>query len=274
MSGRYNSPIWPHPLTANRTTNRTIILTRIFDDLRYIISVYTTRCYYVNKMLETIEINPEQDADCCFICLHGLGANGYDFVSEPGKTPMGMPKNLNMRFVFPHAPVRKITWADGKQLRGWFNVVSLDEGDYRDDIVGMTDSAELIQGLIEAEVSRGIPSTRIVLGGFSQGGVMALYLGLRSQRQLGGIVSLSAWLAGRETVTAAQDNINGSTPIFIAHGTADDLIPLDWAEKSHASLVKLGYDVAMLEYPMGHNICAKELLDLGFWAHRVLTRSS
>lgn len=221
-------------------------------------------------MLETIEINPERSANCCFICLHGLGASGYDFISEAGVQPMGMPKDLVMRFVFPHAPVRKITWTSGGKLRAWFDIVNFNETDYQDDIVGMAHSAKLIQGLIEAEIARGIPSTRIILGGFSQGGVMALYLGLRYQRQLGGIVSLSAWLAQHEKVIAARDNINGNTPIFIAHGTTDHLIPLDWAEKSHASLNKLGYNVETFKYPMGHSVCTEELADLGAWVQTVL----
>ncbi len=224
-------------------------------------------------MLEIIEIDTQKDAKYSFICLHGLGADGYDFMVTEGKQPLDIPRDLNMRFVFPHAPRRKITAVGAAEMRAWFDITATTiDARNRDDILGMEASAVLIEELIKREIERGIPSNKIVLAGFSQGGVMALYTALRCEYRLGGIVSLSAWLAAEKSIALAKDSVNGGTPIFMGHGMEDMVVPSYRSRESYEHLTKLGYGAKLFTYSMGHSICGRELGDLGQWLRSIVSK--
>ncbi len=218
-------------------------------------------------MLKTVEINPEAQPCASVIWLHGLGASGYDFVDV---VPLlNLPKEANVRFVFPHAPVRVVSYTGNTKIRAWFNVIDLKDN-MEEDEAGIRESEGLISELISGELARNIPSHKIVLAGFSQGGVMAIHCGLRYPEGLAGILVLSAWLPLKHKVLPEKNINNQKTPILMMHGTDDDLVPLDWAKKSHDYLHKAGYDATLFSYPMRHTVCPEELNVIGEWLRKLL----
>lgn len=221
-------------------------------------------------MLETIEINPRGTIDGSLIFLHGLGASGYDLISLSNRPPLGISTGLSLRFVFPHAPIRAISCMGKQKMRGWFDIVNFND-DFVDDEEGIKDSDIAIQNLIDNEISQGIPTEKLILAGFSQGGVMALHSGLKCKHKLGGIISLSAWLALKDQFLITSSESNKNIPIFMAHGSYDDIVPIAWSRESVSYLTALGYASQWMEYPMGHNICDRELMDLGKWIEFIIT---
>lgn len=218
-------------------------------------------------MLKTIEINPKSAPLASVIWLHGLGASGYDFVNV---VPLlNLPKDSGIRFIFPHAPVREVTRLGNAKVRAWFNVIELKDTAEEDE-VGIRESEVLIRELITYELAQKIPSHKIVLAGFSQGGAMALQCGLRYPEKLAGILVLSSWLPLKDTVLSEKNIINQNTPILMQHGEDDDLIPLEWAKKSHDYLHKIGYDVMLSSYPMRHTVCPEEINYIGSWLRTLL----
>ena len=195
------------------------------------------------------------------IVMHGLGADGNDFV--PVVPELGLPPALPARFVFPHAPVRPVTINAGMVMRAWYDVLELGGG--REDEAGLRASQAIIEGLIAREKARGIPAGRIVLAGFSQGGAMALQTGLRHPERLGGLVVLSAYVPLARTLPAEASTSNRGVPIFMGHGLYDDLIPVARAHRSRDLLLDMGFKVARHEYAMPHSVCAEEIRDLGRW---------
>ena len=222
-------------------------------------------------MLEFIELNPQgSEATACLFGLHGLGASGYDFLPEENdQLPFGLSEQLQLRFVFPHAPRRRITCASYSEMRGWFDIIDI-TSNRTSDAVGINQASEQVQQLIQREIDRGIPSDKIVLLGFSQGGVIALHAGLRSKHKIGGIIALSSWLAHPEGLVQTSHKLNLATPIFLAHGTDDAMIPLSWARESLATLLNLGCCASLTEYQMGHSLCELELKDLNSWMSHLL----
>ena len=219
-------------------------------------------------MLQVVEINPEVSPRASVIWMHGLGADGYDFVDIVAQ--LNLPKELGVRFVFPHAPVRAVKYANNEKMRAWFNFASLDWGS-KEDEEGIRQSEKMIAQLVSQEVDRKIPCEKIVLAGFSQGGAMALQCGLRYPKQLSGILVLSAWLPLRHTVLLERSIANQATPILMLHGTADPVIPLNWAVESGDYLKKIGHSVAISSYPMQHTVCPQEVIAIGLWLRERLS---
>ena len=215
-------------------------------------------------MLETVVIEPEQPAQGAVIFLHGLGADGHDF--EPIVPELGVD-DLQLRFVFPHAPERPITINEGEPLRAWYDFVPHSEYAGSDDIKA---SALSIKALLQAQINTGIPPERIMLAGFSQGGVMALEVGLRYEQRIAGIIALSTYLHDAATTERERTDANLALPIFMGHGTADPMIPIMRAATSRENLIRLAYDIEWHDYPMGHQVCVEEIEDIARFIRRCL----
>jgi phospholipase/carboxylesterase len=222
------------------------------------------------KLLESIEIETGDQPAAAVIWMHGLGADGNDFV--PIVQELDLSGAPAIRFVFPHAPMQPVSINNGYVMRAWYDVKSGDlEGRSRQaDEKGVRASQALIEALIEREVSAGMAPGNIVLAGFSQGGAVALQTGLRYSKKLAGVMALSTYLPLAETLPqeAAQDN--RGTPLFMAHGTEDSVIPVEMATRSRDLLVQHGYEVEWHEYPMAHSVALEEIRDIGQWLKKVL----
>ena len=213
-------------------------------------------------LLESIDKQTGPDPGATVIVLHGLGADGNDFV--PVAREMDLSAAGDVRFVFPHAPVIPVTINGGHRMRAWYDILGADLVQ-REDEAGLRSSLAQVEALIQREKSRGIPPGRIVLAGFSQGCAMALLTGLRHGEKLGGIVGMSGYLPLAATTRAERHAANAATPIFLAHGRMDPVVPLARAVASRDALEALGYMVEWHEYPMGHSVCMEEIGDLNRW---------
>jgi phospholipase/carboxylesterase len=212
-------------------------------------------------------IEPPETATASVIWLHGLGADGHDF--EPIVAELGDAVTRHVRYVFPHAPRIPVTINGGAVMRAWYDISEMDLAK-RADESGVRSSAGILEKLIEAEIASGIPSPRILLAGFSQGGAIALHTGLRYDKPLAGIMALSTYLPLQETVADERQQANSNIPIFLAHGSQDPVIPLALSEQSRALLASLGYQVQCHTYPMPHSVCPEEIRDIAVWLQDVL----
>jgi phospholipase/carboxylesterase len=199
--------------------------------------------------------------------LHGLGADGHDFA--PIVPQLGLPQDLGIRFIFPHAPAMPVTINNGYIMPAWYDVASIDlrQAQDRDGIV---QSQQRVVQLIENEISNGIAADRIVLAGFSQGGAIALYTGLRFAQRLGGIMALSTYVPLADSTGAERSDNNNNVPIMMAHGEYDQTIPLQAGVDSKEFLNQLGYEVSWHTYPMEHSVCGEEVGDISAWLTDVL----
>jgi phospholipase/carboxylesterase len=224
----------------------------------------------MNKQLETIEIETGVNPTAAVIWMHGLGADGNDFVPVVGE--LGLDRGPAVRFVFPHAPMRPVTINNGYVMRAWYDVLFGDlEGTSRKaDEQGVRDSEVQIGALIERETKRGIPAGSIVLAGFSQGGAIALQTGLRYREKLAGIMALSTYLPLAAVLPQEASPANRTTSIFMAHGVYDPVVAYMMGSTSRVTLAGLGYNVEWHEYPMQHSVCIEEVRDIGDWLRRVL----
>jgi phospholipase/carboxylesterase len=209
--------------------------------------------------LETVELEPRAPADCSVLWMHGLGADGHDF--EALVPELRLPEAPAVRFVFPHAPIRPVTINGGHRMRAWYDVAGFDRRAPQ-DAAGIRQSAEALGALVRRERGRGIPSDRIVVAGFSQGGAMALQLGLRWPERLAGIVALSTWLPLADTLEAEAHPANSGVPVLMAHGSHDSVIPIAAGEASRDALRARGYAVEWRSYPMPHSVCGEEVEDI------------
>jgi phospholipase/carboxylesterase len=225
----------------------------------------------VPDLLEAIDLETGPTPGASVIWLHGLGADGHDFV--PVVPELDLPATLPVRFVFPHAPVRPVTINGGALMRAWYDVRD-DGGVRREDAAGVQESRRRVEALVEREKRRGIPAARIVLAGFSQGGAMALHTGLRHPERLAGILALSTFLPLPDTLAAEASEPNRDVPVFMAHGTEDALIPLGRGHRSRDRLLELGYRVAWREYAMPHAVCDEEISDAAAWLREMLEVTS
>lgn len=208
--------------------------------------------------LERIEIDPPGTPAGTVIWLHGLGADGHDF--EPVAAELEL--HAALRFVFPHAPVRPVTINGGAEMRAWYDI------DPRAPLAGAGEidaSADMVAELVAEETARGIPHERILLAGFSQGGVVALQLGLTSAARFAGIMALSTYVHDHESLVERVSFASVDVPIFMAHGLADPMIPIARAVTSREALSALNYGVEWHEYGMGHQVCHQELRDIAGW---------
>lgn len=208
-------------------------------------------------LLEHIELEPPEPATASVIWLHGLGADGHDF--EPLVPELHLPNDHTVRFIFPHAPIRSITINDGAEMRAWYDFVPHSEHAGSDDIEV---SAGQIRAFIDHEKNRGIAPQRILLAGFSQGGVIALHTALRHNERLAGVLALSTYLHDFTGTETERTDANLAIPIMMAHGTMDPMIPIMRAATSRENLIRLGYDVRWFDYPMGHQVCLEEVEEI------------
>lgn len=213
-------------------------------------------------LLPAIEITTREPVQASVIWLHGLGADGNDFA---GIVPeLALPVALAVRFIFPHAPTRPVTINGGYVMRAWYDIATLDLSQAQ-DADGIHTSAQTVHALIAHEQARGVPAARIVLGGFSQGGAIALHTGLRFPERLAGIMALSTYLPLAETLADEAHSANAKVPVFIGHGRDDTVVPLALAQLTRATLTMRGYAVSWQEYPMAHSVCLPELRAIGVW---------
>lgn len=217
--------------------------------------------------LETLQLNPPVAAEASIIWLHGLGADCHDF--EPLVPGLRRAISRPTRFVFPNAPTRPVTINGGLPMRAWFDVTGM-EFDRGQDAGGIRESARALEQLVRREMDRGLGADRIVLAGFSQGGAIALHAGLRFPERLAGVIVLSAYLPLAESLDAEASEAARRTPIFMAHGAVDPIVPHALGEASKSFLAERGYDVEWHEYAMPHAVCPEEESDLGGWLERVL----
>lgn len=220
-----------------------------------------------DKVLSCIELGSEDDTLCSVIWLHGLGADGSDFV--PAVTELNLPESLKVRFLFPSAPVMPVTINNGYQMRAWYDISSLTiEG--ISDRIGISQSVKEIERLIEREIKRGVPSNKIVLAGFSQGAVIAMITGLGYTKSLGGILALSGYLPLASEVLQQSGHPNHQVPIFLAHGMHDPVVPYVLGKAAFMALEQAGYQVAWHSYPIQHSVCPQEVTDVRNWLLNVL----
>ena len=218
-------------------------------------------------MLETIEVETAAKPNAAVIWLHGLGADGHDF--EPLVPELVARGSRAWRFVFPHAPVRPVSINDGMRMRAWYDIRGLDRN-AAEDSAGFQDADLNIRALIDGEVARGILTSRIVLAGFSQGGAVSLYTMTRLADKLAGVMALSCYLPRESTFAAERQPANDATPIFMAHGQGDTMVPMMLGMKSRDYLRRAGYTVEWHEYPMAHAVCPQEIADIREFLWRVL----
>jgi len=211
-------------------------------------------------VLTAVEIETGPAPSLAVIWLHGLGADGHDFEPIVPELKLGFA----VRFVFPHAPVRPVTINGGMAMRAWYDILGFDRK-AREDDAGIRASATAVTALIDRELERGLHADRVVLAGFSQGGAIALHTALREPRALGGVIALSTYLSLAGTLAVERSAANERLPIFMAHGTSDNVLPLALGESSRRTLEAQGYAVEWHAYPMAHSVCREEVSAIGSW---------
>jgi phospholipase/carboxylesterase len=219
------------------------------------------------KELESVIVETGPQPSFTIIWMHGLGADGHDFEPlVPELVERGMP---SLRFIFPHAPVRPVTLNNGYRMRAWYDIAGIDRRS-AEDFAGMQASADAIAALVSRENEAGIPSTRIAIAGFSQGGAMALHLATRSADRFAGIIALSCYLPLSRELATKKQAANDATPFFMAHGVQDPVVPFLLGDESRAELQKAGYAVEWHDYPMPHAVCEPEVADIRAFLKRIV----
>ena len=217
------------------------------------------------SFLPCIDIEPKTPATASVILLHGLGADGNDFV--PMVSQMNLPPDMAVRFVFPSAPAIPITINGGYVMPAWYDITEMSL-ERKVDTAALIESAEQVRRLIDREIDRGIPSNRIVLAGFSQGGAVSYQTALTYIQPLAGLLCMSTYFATADTVTV--NSANKQLPIFICHGSQDPMVPEQLGREAQEKLVSLGYQVEYKSYPMQHEVCAQQIADIARWLQKVL----
>ena len=218
--------------------------------------------YTTHESEESVVLEPSTTADAAVIWLHGLGADGYDFVPIVQELRLGA--TMAVRFIFPHAAPRPVTINNGFVMRAWYDITSLGP-DRKEDDVGIRESATVVNQYVQQQNARGVESKRIVIAGFSQGGAIALQAGLRYPERIAGIMALSTYLPLRDAVAAEATQVNRDVPILMCHGLRDDIVPAALGKASRDALTSLGYQVEWQSYPMEHQVCMEEVVDISKW---------
>jgi phospholipase/carboxylesterase len=218
---------------------------------------YTTR-----QSTDDVVLDPPTPPDAAVIWLHGLGADGFDFV--PIVEELHLPATLPVRFIFPHARPRPVTINNGFVMRAWYDITGFG-ADRKEDETGIRQSADVVRGYIEKENASGIRSERIVIAGFSQGGAIALQAALRHPTRLAGVMALSTYLPLQDSLVAEGTPANKDVPILMCHGSGDPMVPATLGQASRDLLQSLGYEVEWKAYPMEHSVCMEEVLDISKW---------
>lgn len=217
---------------------------------------------------EEVILEPAQPANAAVIWLHGLGADGHDFV--PIVPELSLPAGIHARFVFPHAPVRPVTLNGGARMRAWYDIKSLTRSDLQDD-AGIRESAATLMRHVAIQRTAGIAASRIVIAGFSQGGAITLHAVARLAEPLAGAMALSTYLPLHDTLPKELTDAGRATPLLMCHGRADPVLPLSMGTSSRDGLRGWGMKVEWHDYPMGHAVCAEEIDVISGWLGRVLT---
>ncbi|BAJ02570.1 alpha/beta hydrolase [Shewanella violacea] len=212
--------------------------------------------------LERITIEPNTSATACVIWLHGLGDSGAGFA--PVVPELGLPDDHSIRFIFPHAPEQAVTINQGYVMRAWYDIKSMDLHN-RADMPGVLESEQAVIALIQEQVDCGIPADKIVLAGFSQGGVMSLFTGLRYPQTLAGIMALSCYLPTADKLPSQLSEANTLTSILQHHGEQDDVVPLFTGKMANDLLNQAGYPTEWKTYAMGHSVLPQQLQDIAKW---------
>jgi phospholipase/carboxylesterase len=223
-----------------------------------------------DSLLPCVEIEAATPATHAVIWLHGLGADGHDFESVVDE--FDLDRLPPTRFVFPHAPMRAVTINGGYVMRAWYDIVSMDFSERREDPNGVAESAAQLEALIARENARGVIDANIVIAGFSQGGAIALYTALRHPRRLAGILALSTYLPLADQLAAEASPANRELPVFMAHGRRDPVIPYEFGKRSADLLQEAGYPLAWHAYAMEHSLCLEEVRDIETWLAGVFTK--
>ncbi len=222
----------------------------------------------MTQLLENIEIETAPNPQVAVIWLHGLGADGNDFVPLVNELDLsGLP---GIRFVFPHAKTMPVTINGGYVMRAWYDISNADLS-RREDEGGLRSSQREVEALIAREKARGIPASRIILAGFSQGCAMTLQTGMRHPEKLAGMLCLSGYLPLASVAAGERTEESLATPIFMAHGTHDNVVPFVRAQQSAQVLRELGYQVEWREYMMQHSLCLEEVQDISKWIRKVVS---
>ncbi len=219
----------------------------------------------MNTILPSIQIETKNYPTHSIIWMHGLGADGNDFV--PIINELDLSPGTAIRFIFPHAPERSVSINSGFAMRAWYDIIDPEIRNVEDE-EGIRCSQAAIGVLVEQEIQRGILPRDIILAGFSQGGVMALHTGLRYKKQIGGIVALSCYLSLPDRLNAEINHANQNVPILMAHGSQDTVIPISRAKESMDKLLQSGCAIEWHEYEMEHTVCGKEILDISEWLNK------
>jgi len=218
---------------------------------------YTTR-----ESAEAVVLTPNAAPVATVIWLHGLGADGFDFV--PIVDELRLPATLPVRFIFPHATQRPVTINNGYVMRAWYDIKGFGPERAEDD-AGIRESEGVVKRYIEQEIAQGIPASKIVIAGFSQGGAVALQTGVRYPQRLAGVMALSTYLPLRASVAAEASAANRDVPILMCHGVHDPVVPAQMGEASRDALQGLGYRIEWHTYPMEHSVCMEEVVDISKW---------
>lgn len=203
-------------------------------------------------------------AEAVVIWLHGLGADNNDFVPLVRELPL----KHSIKFIFPNAPMRPITLNGGYVMRGWYDIIELNNMAHLTDIEGINQSVAQIESIIQKQIDLGINSNRIILAGFSQGGVISYITGINSKYQLGGVLAMSCYLPSMPT--KIKDSINKTTPFFAIHGTEDQVVPHKGGLHAYEELKSHDYNIKWAEYPMPHSVCLEEIADIGTWLDSII----
>lgn len=210
-------------------------------------------------LLPFVDVKPQGQADAAVVWLHGLGDSGDGFA--PIVPELRLPKSSGIRFLFPHAPVRPITINGGMQMRGWYDIKTWDLND-RADETGVRESATAVTALLDKLIEQGIPANRILLAGFSQGGVIALHLLPRLPYKLAGVMALSTYMAVPGKLKEEMTAFNKNTAVLVNHGTHDEVVPYSAGQAAFNALKFAGFNVNWAEYRMGHSVCPQQIADI------------
>ena len=254
--------------TLSRALHLCLLIIMLILTLSMDKPAYSQHSKIMSQQDKTIELvfpkQSDQNAKInhAIIWLHGLGASSSDF--PPVVPELGVIPNRPIRFIFPQAPNRPITINGGMSMPGWYDIKGMNIAD-KQDIVGMTESQTMLEALIQEQIDLGIPSTNIIIAGFSQGGAVVYHTGLRSKHKLAGLLTLSTYLPFADEFESNQSKVNLNTPIFANHGTLDPVVPIQLGKTSADKLKGLGYQLEWRTYPMEHQVIIQQIRDIGTW---------